>query len=147
MKILSKKQIRELMNLLDKQFGFNHELDYIFIKDSRDYYITNKSLGKINFNSLNVKRIGIFFGKLIDNNFILSIEGSQIIGRSSNKNIIDVDAEEIKSWFKGMNLRKSLDNGVYLLRYKNDFVGTCKVINNELINSLDKSRRVFKLKL
>jgi len=147
MKILSKKQIRELMNLLDKQFGFNHELDYIFIKDSRDYYITNKSLGKINFNSLNVKRIGIFLGKVIDNNFILSIEGSQIIGRSSNKNIIDVDAEEIKSWFKGMNLRKSLDNGVYLLRYKNDFVGTCKVINNELINSLDKSRRVFKLKL
>ena len=147
MKILSKKQIRELMNLLDKQFGFNHELDYIFIKDSRDYYITNKSLGKINFNSLNVKRIGIFLGKVIDNNFILSIEGSQIIGRSSNKNIIDVDAEEIKSWFKGMNLRKSLDNGVYLLRYKNDFVGTCKVVNNELINSLDKSRRVFKLKL
>ena len=146
MKILSKKQIRELMNLLDKQFGFNHELDYIFIKDSRDYYITNKSLGKINFNSLNVKRIGIFLGKVIDNNFILSIEGSQIIGRSSNKNIIDVDAEEIKSWFKGMNLRKSLDNGVYLLRYKNDFVGTCKVINNELINSLDKSSRVFKLK-
>ena len=147
MKILSKKQIRELMNLLDKQFGFNNELDYILIKDSRDYYITNKSLGKINFNSLNVKRIGVFFGKVIGNNFILSIEGSQIIGNSSNKHIIDMDAEEIKSWFKGMNLRKSLDNGVYLLRYKNDFVGTCKVVNNELINSLDKSRRVFKLKL
>ena len=147
MKLLNKKQIRELMNLLDKQFGFNNGLDYIFIKDSRDYYITNKSLGKINFNSLNVKRIGIFFGKLIDNHFILSIEGSQIIGNSSNKNIIDVDDEEIKFWFKGMNLRKSLDNGIYLLRYKNDFVGTCKVVNNELINSLDKSRRVFKLKL
>jgi len=147
MKILNRKQIRELMNLLDKQFGFNNELDYVFIRDNKNYYITNRSLGKINFNSLNVKRIGVFFGKVIGNNFILSIEGSQIIGNSSNKHIIDMDAEEIKSWFKGMNLRKSLDNGVYLLRYKNDFVGTCKVVNNELINSLDKSRRVFKLKL
>jgi len=147
MKILNKKQIRELMNLLDKQFGFNNGLDHVFIRDNKDYYVTNKSLGKINFNNLNVKRIGIFFGKLIDNNFILSIEGNLIRENNSNKNIIDMDAEEIKSWFKGMNLRKSLDNGVYLLRYKNDFVGACKVVNNELINSLDKSRRVFKLKL
>ena len=147
MRVLNKKQIRELTNLLDKQFGFNNELDYVFIKDNKDYYITNRDLGKIELNKLNVKRIGIFFGKLIDNNFILSIEGSQIIGNKSNKNIIGLDDEEIKSWFKGMNLRKSLDNGVYLLRYKNDFVGTCKVVNNELINSLDKSRRVFKLKI
>ncbi|HLC37180.1 MAG TPA: hypothetical protein VJJ53_00140, partial [Candidatus Nanoarchaeia archaeon] len=65
MKILNKKQIRELMNLLDKQFGFNNGLDHVFIRDNKDYYVTNKSLGKINFNNLNVKRIGIFFGKLI----------------------------------------------------------------------------------
>lgn len=147
MEVLNKKQIRELTNLLDKQFGFNNELDYVFIKDNKDYYITNRDLGKIELNKLNVKRIGIFFGKIIDNNFILSIEGSQIIGDKSNKNIIGLDDEEIKSWFKGMNLRKSLDNGVYLLRHKKDFIGTCKVVNNELINSLDKSRRVFKLKL
>ena len=42
MKILNKKQIRELMNLLDKQFGFNNGLDHVFIRDNKDYYVTKK---------------------------------------------------------------------------------------------------------
>ena len=77
MKILNKKQIRELVNLLDKQFGFKQALEYVFIKNHKDYYITNKNIGKVGFNDLNIKRIGTFFGRVINNNFILSIEGSQ----------------------------------------------------------------------
>ncbi|MBS3145356.1 hypothetical protein J4414_00955 [Candidatus Woesearchaeota archaeon] len=147
MKILNKKQIRELMNLLNKQFGFEDNLDYVFVKEGKDYYITNRNIGSIDIKSLNIKRIGIFFGRVINNNFILSIEGSQIVGSKSKKNIIDLDEEEVECWFKGMNIMKDVEKGIYLVRYKKDFIGSCKAANFEMFNSLDKNRKVFKLKI
>lgn len=147
MKILNKKQIREIANLLKKQFDFNDSLDYVFVKEGKEYFITNRDISNVDFTKLNVKKIGILFGRVINDNFLLSVEGSQIIGPRCRKNILDFDDSEAEDWFKGMNMMTEEDNGIYLVRYGKDFLGSCKVINREIINSLDKNRRVYKLKI
>ena len=74
----------------------------------------------------------------------LSIEGSQIVGLKAAKNVVDLDEEETKRWFKGEDLEKECKDcsGFVVLRHKNDFLGTGKYTNGKILNYVSKTRRV-----
>jgi len=145
LKILNKKKIKKILSMLEQQFGFKGKLDYAFLRSEKNrIYIVNTDLSKIDLEKLNINSLGLYFGTLAENKIRLSIEGSQLIGPKSNKNILDINDAELKTWFRG----EHVDDGdgladFVLLKHKDDFVGCGKAVQGKILNYVSKSRRIL----
>jgi len=74
----------------------------------------------------------------------LSIEGTQIVGPKAGKNIVELDEEDTRKWFKGEDIEKECENcnGFVILKSGKDFLGTGKYVNGKILNYVGKTRRV-----
>ncbi|MCS7103794.1 MAG: hypothetical protein NZ992_07955, partial [Candidatus Korarchaeum sp.] len=73
--------------------------------------------------------------------FIISIEGSFLIGRGAKKHVVELNDEELNRWMRGEDLEKSLpEKGVYLLRYGDIFAGSGYYDGRALRNLVPKIR-------
>jgi len=145
-KPLNSKEKENVLKLIKKQFSIEDlHLDYIFFSnEDHKIFIISKDVSKINLSNLRINNIGLYFGKIEDDGFRLSIEGSQIIGNLALNNIIEIDDVDTKKWFLGEDIPTKVDNvrGYVILRNKNDFLGCGKIKNNKIINYIDKGRRI-----
>ena len=145
-KPLNSKEKENVLKLIKKQFSIEElHLDYIFFSnEDHKIFIISKDVSKINLSNLRINNIGLYFGKIEDDGFRLSIEGSQIIGNLALNNIIEIDDVDTKKWFLGEDIPTKVDNvrGYVILRNKNDFLGCGKIKNNKIINYIDKGRRI-----
>ncbi|HLC73801.1 MAG TPA: hypothetical protein VJH20_04165 [Candidatus Nanoarchaeia archaeon] len=145
-KPLNSKEKENVLKLIKKQFSIEElHLDYIFFSnEDHKIFIINKDISKINLSNLRINNIGLYFGKIEDDGFRLSIEGSQIIGSLALNNITEIDDIDTKKWFLGEDIVTKVDNvpGYVILRNKNDFLGCGKIKNNKIINYIDKGRRI-----
>lgn len=142
LQILNKKEINNILFLLDKQFNFKDKLDYVFLQhENGKLYIVNKDVFDIDFKKININNLGVYFGQLKHNELRLSIEGSQLIGPFSKRNILDL--EEKGDWMKGIDIDYNGElTGFVLLKHGKDFLGCGKVINNKILNYIPKERRL-----
>ena len=151
LKILNAKEIKEIKKLLKEQFGFEKNLDYIFLKNEKDkIYITSKDASKVNLSILSINTVGMYFAQFnkFSGEVRLSIEGARLIGEHCKKNIIDIDDEELKKWFRGEDLHmpknclKQAEGNFLILKNKDDFVGCGRYANSAILNFVGKERRV-----
>lgn len=145
LKILNNKEIKEIYKLIEKQWGSKIKLDYGFLKNNKNrVFIISKDISKIDLSKLRLNSVGMYFCEVDDKGIRLSIEGSQIVGPKAAKNIVEINEDETKKWFKGEDLEKECKdcNGFIILRHKNDFLGTGKYSNGKILNYVGKSRRV-----
>lgn len=145
LKILNSREIKELMKKINNQWGFSEKLDYVFLKNNKNkVFIVNKDISKIDFEKLRINSIGLYFCEVSDK-IRLSIEGSQIIGPKSSKNICEIDDEQAKKWIKGENIvvnPPKENSGFQIIKKGKDFLGTGMLKNNEILNFVPKARRV-----
>jgi len=97
-KVLNKKQIKEFHQELKKQFNFEGKLDYNLFQKNDKIYIVSKALNKIQLEKLNLNSLGLYIAKKELYGIRLSIEGSQLIGPKSKKNILEVN--DPKHWLR-----------------------------------------------
>ena len=145
LKILSNKEIKEILKLIENQWDAKLKLDYGFLKNNKNrVFIVSKDISKIDFSKLRLNSVGMYFCEIDNKGIRLSIEGSQIIGPKATKNIVELDEEETKKWFKGEDLEEECKDcsGFVVLKYKNDYLGTGKYANGKILNYVGKSRRV-----
>lgn len=145
LKILNSREIREIYRMIEKQWGAKIKLDYGFLKNSKNrIFIISKDISKIDTSRLRLNSAGMYFCEIDDKGIRLSIEGSQLVGQKATKNIIELNEEESKKWFKGEDLEKECKDcsGFVILRNKKDFLGTGKYSNGRILNYVGKSRRV-----
>ena len=143
-KVLPSKKIREIKRLVKDTWDYKGKLDYVFFTKERKIYIINKDIAKIDFEKLRINSIGLYFGELNERNQLrLSIEGSQIIGPKSAKNILELNNEQAKLWIKGADIESdcNIDNFV-IIKNKNDFLGCGKPKNGKILNFVPKARMV-----
>jgi len=145
LKFLNSKETKEILKLIEEQWGAKLKLDYILIKNSKNrIFIVNKDISKIDFSKLRINSIGMYFCDL-ENEIRLSIEGSQIIGPKSTKNIAEINESQVKQWLKGEDLEiqdKGNYHGFVIIKHENDFLGTGKFKENKILNYVSKGRRV-----
>ncbi|MDP7179879.1 MAG: hypothetical protein QF824_01250 [Candidatus Woesearchaeota archaeon] len=143
-KILNKKEIKQILSLVEQQWGPNIDLDYVFLQNTKNkIYIVNKDISKLNLDNLRINSLGLYFAELNHNQLRLSFEGAQIIGPTSKKNVLELDDNELKQWLKGEDLDKETKlKGYQIIKNKEDFYGCGKVINNKLLNHVPKIRRI-----
>lgn len=145
LKILNNKEIKEIFDLITKQWGAKIKLDYGFLRNQKNrIFLISKEISRIDISKLRINSIGMYFCEIDKRGIRLSIEGSQLIGPKATKNVVELNEEETKKWFKGEDLDKECKdcNGFVILKNKNDFFGTGKYINGRILNYVGKSRRV-----
>ena len=143
-KILNNKEIKETLNLIEKQWDAKLKLDYAFLKTEKDkIYLVNKDISKVDLGKLRINTIGLYFAEAKDNNVRLSIEGSQIIGPKAKKNILELNEKEVKEWMRGNDLEMEVDfSGFLIIKYNNDYLGCGKLRNGKLLNFIGKASRI-----
>lgn len=144
---LTQQQVEALTTLIRTQFGFTGELPYSFFRSGQDkIWIRRKHDVSINLAEFHVVRCGIYFCRTdFSNKVRFSIEGSQIVGPKASKRILALDNSNVKQWMAGRDLRLAEDheNGFYLIRRKEDFLGCGKVVDNKKVwNYVPKARRI-----
>jgi NOL1/NOP2/fmu family ribosome biogenesis protein len=159
LKILNSKQIKEILNLINRQWDCDVKLDYAFLKNEtleqkkrfentvfkkNKIFIASKEIFNLDFSKLRINSLGLEFATIEKNNQIrLSIEGSQIIGPKAKKNIIELDEKEIKTWLKGEDVEKEAEaSGFVIVKHNNDFYGTGKYKEKRILNFIPKERRI-----
>jgi len=144
MRILNTREVKEIIEKLDEQFGFNEKLDYAFLQNNKEkIFLMSKDLGNVDVSGLRIDSLGLYFAKLEKQGLRLSIEGSQIIGPKCNKNILELKDEQRELWVKGYDLDIDGDLGFVIIKNKDDFLGCGKLRNNKLYNYVPKSRRLM----
>jgi len=156
-KILNKKEVKKVLSLIKNQWDADVKLDYVFLQNSKGkIFIANKELFNIDkikknkikkasdsfLENLRINSIGMYFGLLKENQLRLTIEGSQIIGAKAKKNILLLSDAQTKEWLRGEDLPIKNLKGFFLIKNKNDFLGTGKAVKDKILNFVPKNRRV-----
>ena len=145
LKILNNKEIKEIYQLIGEQWGAKIKLDYGFLKNSKNrIFVISKDIAKIDTSNLRINSVGMYFCEIDSRGIRLSIEGAQIVGPKATKNIVELDEEETKKWFKGEDLEKNCEDcsGFVILKHNKDFFGNGKYSNGRILNYVGKTRRV-----
>lgn len=144
LKILNKKEIKNILKLIKKQWDCDIKLDYAFLQNEKNkVFIVNKEISNIDLDNLRINSLGIYFATMAENTLRLSIEGSQIIGPNAKKNILRLNEEETKQWLKGIDLEKdNKEKGFLIIKNNNDFLGCGKAVEKKILNYVPKARRI-----
>ena len=118
MKPINSKEIKEIHNKLEEQFGYKQKLDYLFyINKDNKLFLMTKDFQKLDLSKLRVNSFGLYFGELEKTGLRLSISGSQLIGKNADKNILEIN--KIEEWLNGQNLECNKElKGWFIVKYK-----------------------------
>ncbi len=90
-----------------------------------------------------IEGIGLYFAKEQMDGIRLSIEGSQLLSNQITKNIFELDEKQAEQWMMGREISVKIDKkGFFIIKYKDDFLGTGKVSENRITNFVPKARRL-----
>lgn len=145
LKILNTREVKGILNSLKEQFGYSEKPNYSWLISGKEkLYVVNSDLNKIDLNVIRIDSIGLYFGEYKDNQIRLSLEGSILISKKIDKNIIELNEEERNSWLMGNDLKKDLGDTAkfVVLKCKNDIIGCGRYKEKNIFNSISKERRL-----
>ena len=92
--------------------------------------------------------MGLYIGRNDRGKIRLSVEGAQIVGKSAQKNICEID--DVWNFLRGFDVSptkmiKCDDNEYVLVKYKTDIIGVAKLEGGTLKNILPKARKITSL--
>ena len=142
--ILNSKEKKNIYMLINEQFGCDLGKEYeVFMNSRNRIFLLNKDFVKIDISQLRVNSLGLYFGEIYNNELRLSIEGSQLIGKTAKKNVLDLEDEQAAKWMKGEDFEIDSDLKEFVLVKNNSiFLGCGKISNKRLYNYVPKERRV-----
>ncbi|MBW3000128.1 hypothetical protein KY339_05640 [Candidatus Woesearchaeota archaeon] len=145
LRILNTREKKEIYSIMASQWGFSQKLDYVFLINPKSkIYLVNRDFARIDTEKLRIDSVGLYFGELKKDGLRLSIEGSQIIGLNSKKNIVELSKQEMRLWLKGNDLEKTTDaEGFAIIKHEKDYLGTGKIKEGVILNFVPKTRRIL----
>jgi NOL1/NOP2/fmu family ribosome biogenesis protein len=148
--LLDRTKKKKIIDLLEENYGIE-KIPYLLIKTGKEKiraYSGNLSWDELNKlgKTVNVELIGIRLCSVIDESIRINfdIENMPVIKEQMNKNIVEIDDEQITEWLKGKNLNISTDLKAQfvLIKNKGDFYGVGSNRKTFLQNYIPKERRV-----
>ena len=141
MKILNKKEIREIQGLIKEQFDVDFEFSDVVLKDNNDkVYLISNDFKDVEL-TVRINSMGLYFCKIQNGRIRLSIEGSQLV--KGKKNVIEIEDSEVKKWLMGEELKTEKDlKGFVIIKNKNDYLGCGEAKEGRILNYVSKDRRI-----
>ena len=147
LKFFSKNEKERLIAQLKKQFGIK-EIPWKIARFGKERIIvfsgniSEKEIFELD-RFARIEGIGVYFGKEQNDEIRLSIEGVHLLKNQITKNIFELDEKQAEQWMMGQELSITTDKkGFFIMRYKNDFLGTGKISQNKISNFIPKGRRL-----
>lgn len=137
---------RRIISALQEQFGIE-ELPYLLIESGKEKirgfsgHLSKEEIAKISGIAY-VEVIGLYLMKEENNELRLGLDASIILSKQIKKNIIEISDKEYESWIRGSDLEIKKPKGVYVIKYKNDFIGCGKSNSEKIFNYVPKDRRL-----
>lgn len=144
-RFLSKGKKKELLRNLEKNFGIEKP-DFLFFETSKEIRIFTGSVSKedlgLLIKNLRIQSMGLYFAKREEWELRLSLDATHLLSKKIKKNILEIDDGQKSRWMNGesIEIEKSL-KGIFIVKNKEDFLGSGKAINGKLFNFLPKERR------
>ena len=147
LKIFTSKEKEKLVEQLSKQFGIKKVDGMISMRGRERLFLFQGILNEKQIHEIEstipIERVGIYFGKDINGQIRLSIEGVHILKNQITKNIFELNEEQLDLWMKGNELNiKSGKNGFVIMKYQDNFLGTGKASEEKITNFIPKNRRL-----
>ena len=149
LKIFNANRKQEVVEKLKSQFGVK-EVEGVFVmRGSERLFLFQGDFGKAQIQGLErtvpIERVGVYFGKVINDEIRLSIEGVHVLKNQITKNIFELDKEQAEQWMKGQELDiQTGKRGFLIMKYGEDFLGCGKASELKIGNFIPKSRRLKK---
>jgi len=146
MKELNKKNIEEIFKKIEEYYNINIDKSiikkYRFFINKDKIYMFNKNFPDF-LNEKYIKKYGLYVIKIEKNNiYRFSIEGAQIFGINSNK---DIEIKKENLFYKSnenIKLEKNYENGFYIAKDGNDILCSVYIKNNILKDFIPKERKI-----
>lgn len=145
LKILNKKEIKKILVKIKEQWDVDFEVDYgVLLSPKNKLYLVGREMSEIDLSKIRVNNLGIYFGEITKYDELrLSIEGSQMIGKDVKKNVLELDKEQARDWFKGNDIDfEGSSKGFVILKHEGDFIGSGKHTRDKILNYVPKARRI-----
>lgn len=148
--ILNTREVKKIKELLQKEFAYSLKVDHAYLRNEKGkVFLVNKDIARIDLKKLIIDKVGLYFAEIKGDQVRLSKEGAQLLAREAQenkqqlKNIVDLNENEVKTYFSGENLEKDLgpENRLVLLRCKEDVLGCARYKAGKIINFLSKTYR------
>ena len=145
---LKSKEVKQIKEMIKQQWGFTKKLDYLFFLSKKDkLYIASRDILDADLSKTRINSIGVYFGEYRQDRkeLRLTIEGSQMIGPSAKKNILELDDQEVIQWMKGKDIERDFNmQGFVIIKHNTDYLGCGKIKEEKkvLLNYVPKVRRV-----
>ena len=141
--IMNSKETKALSAKVNEQWGAALPQGYAFLKNRKGrVYMVREEAFRLEHRRLRIDSLGMYLGTLKDDGLRLSIEGSQLVGASARKNMVDIEEAELAAWLIGQDIELEGGAGEYVLvRHKGDMLGCAKHKAGILHNHMPKSRR------
>jgi len=137
LQLLNAKERKRLLAQLEAQFGCDASVlkGYRFRENARGrIFVANEELfERFDLEVMKTDSVGLYVCTRLSNGALrMSVEGSQLIGPSSTKNVLTLDDAEFAKWIRGNDVAKVTDlKGFVLVRHGEDFCGCGKPVLDE----------------
>ena len=149
LKFLDKNEKERFIQQLSNQFGIK-EIPWRIAKLGKERIIlfsgeiSDKEIFKLDEFS-RLEGVGLYFAKIDEKtrDIRLSIEGAQLLKNQITKNIFELDDKQAEQWMMGQELNITTGKkGFFIMKFKEDFLGTGKISAEKISNFIPKSRRL-----
>ena len=151
--IMNSKEKKKLFLKLKEQWNTNtYDLkEKVFLKKSsgKVFLLEKETAEMLLKTNIKIYSYGNYIGTDSEFGFRTSIEGSQLIGKLSSNNIIELDSNDIRKWISGEDIdlntdinEKNIYKGFVLIKNQNDFYGCGKKTETKILNHIPKARRI-----
>lgn len=149
LKFLDKNEKERFIQQLNNQFGIK-EIPWRIAKLGKERIIlfsgeiSDKEIFKLDEFS-RLEGVGLYFAKIDEKtkDIRLSIEGTQLLKNQITKNIFELDDKQAEQWMMGQELNITTGKkGFFIMKFKEDFLGTGKISAEKISNFIPKSRRL-----
>lgn len=154
LRILNSRETKHILEKLSEQYGYMYDRasqEYVFLmnKDNR-IYLVSRSIDMLPYDELKIDSVGMYLGELYKESIRLTIEGSQMIGPESIRNVVELDKDQMIAWIKGSDIEhEDVGKEFIILKYTDkdtghtDYLGAGRFKDGKIINNVSKSRRLI----
>jgi NOL1/NOP2/fmu family ribosome biogenesis protein len=149
LKFLNKSEKEKFVRQLNEQFGIKEIHEQIAKLGKERIILFSGEVSEKEIQILDrfarIEGVGVYFAKNDEktNDIRLSIEGTQLLKSQITKNIFELNEKQAEEWMMGQDLNITTGKkGFYIIKFKDDFLGTGKISENKISNFIPKSRRL-----
>jgi NOL1/NOP2/fmu family ribosome biogenesis protein len=142
---LSGRDLKPILAIMKEQWDADIDFPWAWYQSAKnDLFVVSKDITKIDAQKLRINSVGLYMGEIKHSEIRLSIEGSQLIGPFAKKNVVELDAKELREWLRGTDLEKPVkEEGFVIIKSGDDYIGTGKVKEGKILNFVPKARRLM----